>query len=73
MKVKIFNINEGRDCRIKFVAENQQESSMLYKLGSYVKKPIKYYGKVDETETWAWLFIPLNSKRHPDYFGNDDE
>jgi hypothetical protein len=72
MKIDTFWLDNKDQCKIKFIAETQEEAAMLYRLGSYIKKPNGYYGRVDKEYTWAWLFLPLNKKEYPEYFGNSD-
>jgi hypothetical protein len=55
--------------KINMRSETPQEAQMIFEACRAAKKPIKAYGGVSTTETWAWFFIPLKQNRDT-YFDN---
>jgi len=73
MKITDFRINESdKVLQLCFESETQEESSKLIHACNHLKLPVKSYGTVGETKTWAWLSIPMKTEDYRlDYFGND--
>lgn len=64
------NEKDGDKLKIQLYAENQVDSSLLFSLGTRFPKIIQYYGRVDKSQTRAWIFIPLKKSQYRrEYFG----
>lgn len=58
--------------QLELQSETQEESNQLIYYANHFKLPVKSYGKVDKTRTWAWVSIPLKQENYKlAYFGND--
>jgi hypothetical protein len=60
MQILWFAIDENdRECLLRLVSDNQEESAYLFEIGKRLKAPIKTEGRIDRDKTSLWLELPM--------------
>ena len=62
--MKVTFKREEEFTKLYLEAENMEEAIQLIENIQLIKKPVKAYGRIQSSKTWAWIMIPNKKTNH---------